>query len=466
MNVERYPGSLSALEDDALGTIAVSLVVSEVKWTPDVAPAVLDRIARDAVTYPDQFDRRPLPPTLPLESGTGARSSRRIIGRLAVFAGLLALLAIAVAIAANSSAARGATPDLAAIDLELIPIADGFRDPVFVTNAGDDDLYVVEQRGLIRRIDATGVVDPEPFLDLREVVAAGGERGLLGLAFHPDYPEDPRLFLDYTRRPDGATVVSEVTVTDGIADPASERVLLAIDQPAGNHNGGMIAFDASGALLIGMGDGGGGRARLPNGQNPDSLLGKLLRIDVDGAEPYAIPPDNGYAATDAHRPEIHAKGLRNPWRFSVDPVGGHIYIGDVGESRWEEVDVLPFGGGGANLGWGDVDGPECFVRGCDLAAYDAPTLSYDHSEGCSIVGGNVYRGAQQAGLNGIYLFGDTCSGRIWGADAAQMLEGTANTRELVRMAGTLVAFGVDGDGEVYAVDYGGSILHIRSVAAA
>jgi glucose/arabinose dehydrogenase len=306
-------------------------------------------------------------------------------------------------------------------------------------------------------------VAPEPYLDLSDAVAGGFERGLLGLAFHPGFADNGRFFVDYTRGHDGATVVSEFVAADGVADAASERELLIIEQPFANHNGGMIAFDAGGLLLIGTGDGGSGGDPNGNSQNPDSLLGKLLRIDVDGPSPYGIPADNGYASTDAHRPEIHVKGLRNPWRFSVDELGGHIYIGDVGQNRWEEINVLPGGRGGVSFGWNALEGPECFVAGCNRAAHVSPTLAYRRDDGCAVVGGYVYRGTLQAELEGIYLFGDFCSGTIWGVAADAMLDGPTEAKELGQMDGTLTSFGVDDAGEVYAVDRGGRVLHVRAV---
>ncbi len=222
----------------------------------------------------------------------------------------------------------------------------------------------------------------------------------------------------------------------------------------------MIAFDATGMLLIGTGDGGSGGDPLGAAQDPTTLLGKLLRIDVDAADPYGIPADNGYIESVAHRPEIHATGLRNPWRFSVDPEGGHIYIGDVGQGAWEEVSVLPDGAGGVNFGWNAVEGPECYLDDCDLVAYTSPALSYGHDEGCSIVGGYTYRGAEQPALDGIYLFGDYCTGTIWAATASEMLTGEARAVPVHDFDGRLVSFGADEAGEIYAVDQRGRILQV------
>jgi hypothetical protein len=246
------------------------------------------------------------------------------------------------------------------------------------------------------------------------------------------------------------------------ADPASERVLLVIEQPFGNHNGGMLAFDSEGMLLIGTGDGGSGGDPLGAGQDPDTLLGKLLRIDVDAGEPYGIPADNGFVSSDVHRPEIHATGLRNPWRFSVDPVGGHVYIGDVGQGRWEEVSVLPGGVGGLDFGWNEMEGPDCFEGECDPAAHTLPVLSYDHGQGCSIVGGYAYRGEAQPALEGAYLFGDYCTGTIWAASADEMVAGEATAVPVHTFDGQLVSFGTDGAGELYAVDKGGRVVRVSA----
>jgi glucose/arabinose dehydrogenase len=373
---------------------------------------------------------------------------------------LVVMLTMALVMAAASTV-RAAT-DLDTLAIDMAPVAEGLEEPVFVTAApGETDrLYVVEQPGLIRTVDADGVMADTPFLDLSARVAFGGERGLLGLAFHPDYADNGRLFVDYTRAPDGATVVSEFSALDGRVDRGSERQLLVIEQPFTNHNGGMIGFDAAGMLLIGTGDGGSGGDPLGAGQDPSILLGKLLRIDVDAGDPYGIPADNGFVDSPAHRPEIHATGLRNPWRFSVDPKGGHVYLGDVGQGAWEEVSVLPGGAGGLNFGWNVVEGPECFRGDCDTSAYTRPVLSYGHDVGCSIVGGYTYRGAAQPSLEGIYLFGDYCSGTIWAAEADAMLGGEARAVAVFEFDGRLVSFGVDGAGELYAVDQGGRILHV------
>lgn len=462
MSVKSRPGSLSALSDDGLGTIAVSLAVAEVTWTPDVAPAVIDRIARDAVAYPDHFDRRPIHPGEMPAWRRGEASAGRSLVRVAILALVAALVLVVVYVVATTTPAGGGASDAGGLAIGLEPVADGLDGPIYVTSAGDgsDRLYVIEQAGRIRTVEPDGSVSADPFLDLSSEVVTSYEQGLLGLAFHPDFATNGRFYVDYTRAGDGATVISELVASAGVADPGSERQLLVIEQPFTNHNGGMLAFDADGYLLIGMGDGGGGGDPLGSGQDPGALLGKLLRIDVDGGEPYGIPPDNGYVDSAEHRPEIHAMGLRNPWRFSVDAEGGHIYIGDVGQGSWEEIDVLPDGSGGVDFGWNQLEGRECFVSGCDPDAHTSPAIVYGRDQGCTVVGGYAYRGTRQPTLVGRYIFGDYCSGRIWAAGAADLLEGAAEVVEVGRMDGTLVSFGVDEGGEIYAVDQGGRILHV------
>ena len=377
---------------------------------------------------------------------------------------VLALSMLLIAATLGWGGAGTAAADTAELRIDVVPVADGFEQPVFVVSPpGEPDrLYVVEQPGRIRVMDTDGERFDRPFLDISANVETGGERGLLGLAFHPRYVDNGRFFVNYTRAGNGATVVSEFVAADGMADPSSERELLVIEQPFPNHNGGMIAFDASGMLLIGTGDGGSGGDPLGAGQDPDTLLGKLLRIDVDSGDPYGIPEDNGFIDGDAHRPEIHATGLRNPWRFSVDPFGGHVYVGDVGQGEWEEISLLPDGAGGLNLGWNEVEGPECYQDGCDLDAFTPPVLSYSHDEGCSVTGGYTYRGSAQPELDGVYLFGDYCSGTIWAAHTDEMLAGTASAVPVFDFDGSLASFGVDGAGEIYAVDRGGRILRVVS----
>ena len=349
-------------------------------------------------------------------------------------------------------------PDL----LVVAPIASGLIGPVGVTNAGDGSnrLFVSQQAGQIRVIDLDGRLRPEPFVDLSGRIKAGGEQGLLGLAFHPNFAATGRLFVDYTRAGDGATVISELTASAdrGSANPASEKVLLIISQPYANHNGGQLAFGPDGFLYIGMGDGGSGGDPQGNGQSRQTLLGKILRIDVDGSpapgKAYAIPNGNPYAAggisPGGGLPEIWAYGLRNPWRFSFDRGTGDLYIGDVGQNAWEEIDLQPAGSrGGLNYGWNAWEGSHCYSGACSVVTAVAPIAEYGHALGCSVTGGYVYRGARQPALQGIYLFGDYCSGTIFSVPAGG---GTLTPKSVSSTGLNISSFGEGEDGEIYLVD--------------
>ena len=350
--------------------------------------------------------------------------------------------------------------------LRLEPFAEGLASPTFITHAGDGSglLYVVEQEGRIRTVDPEGAVAEVPFLDMSERVVAGGEQGLLGLAFHPDYPDDDRFYVMYTAAADGANTISELRATGGVADPDSECVLLAIPDFAVNHNGGMVAFGPDGYLYAGTGDGGGGGDPQGNGQDPFALLGKILRIDVDGQpdgeRPYAIPADNPFADGALAAPEVWAIGMRNPWRFTFDRETGDLWIADVGQGQWEEVDAEPAGLGGRNYGWSIMEGPACFeADSCDQTGLTLPVTAYEHGQGdCTVVGGYVYRGEAYPEMQGRYVYGDYCSGRFWGLDAAMAISGgSAEPVDLLQAGILLSSFGEDEDGELYAVDLGGAI---------
>jgi glucose/arabinose dehydrogenase len=326
---------------------------------------------------------------------------------------------------------------------------------------------VVEQGGTIRILD-NGVALPSPFLDVSSRVACCGEQGLLCVAFPSGFTAKRHFYVNYTRTQDGATVVARYRVSAGdsnAADPASEEVVLTIPQPFANHNGGQLAFGPDGYLYIGMGDGGSGGDPLDNGQNPGTLLGKLLRIDVESGEfPYGIPPTNPFLGMAGYRPEIWALGLRNPWRFSFDRGTGDLLIGDVGQGNFEEIDFQPAGDpGGRNYGWNIMEGDRCFppgTAGCDRSGLALPVFVYDHSLGCSVTGGHVYRGSAFPSLQGVYLFGDYCSGRIWGIrkngagwDNALLADTTLS----------ISTFGEDESGNVYLVNHtGGDLLKILS----
>jgi glucose/arabinose dehydrogenase len=302
----------------------------------------------------------------------------------------------------------------------------------------------------------------EPFLDITDRVgSANSEQGLLGLAFDPEYVQRGTLYVNYTDR-QGNTVVSRFSGTSDPdrAEAASEVVLLTLDQPASNHNGGHLAFGPDGALYIGTGDGGGAGDRYGNGQNGQTLLGALLRLDVDGGQPYAIPADNPFVGNGAVRDEIWALGLRNPWRYSFDRSTGDLYIADVGQNLYEEINVQPAGDpGGNNYGWPIMEGRHCFPadRTCDRQGLTLPVAEYDHAQGCSVTGGYVYRGQRYPFLNGIYLFGDYCSGRIWGM-AQRAGTDSWQVSLLAQASVRLSSFGEDEAGELYLVDIAGGQL--------
>lgn len=355
------------------------------------------------------------------------------------------------------------------------PVISGLDDPIFVTHAGDGSqrLFIVEKPGTIR-ILADGELLTLPFLDISDRVrSSGSEQGLLGLAFPPDFGDRGAFFVNYTGR-DGRTVVSrfQVSTDPNLADAASEFTILEIAQPAANHNGGMLAFGPDGQLWIGTGDGGSANDRFGNGQNPDTLLGKMLRLDVrsDPAQPYVVPADNPWISDDWNgqdvRDEVWAVGLRNPWRYSFDRLTGDLWLADVGQNTYEEVNYVPaeqkgYPDGGLNFGWPIMEGTHCFPdsAGCDPAGLVMPVADYTHAEGgCSITGGYVYRGTQYPALDGVYLFGDYCSGFIWALHAN---EDGAWRRDRVLQSGLAISsFGEDEAGELYVTDLSGGLYRL------
>jgi glucose/arabinose dehydrogenase len=382
---------------------------------------------------------------------------------LLVRVGLLALaVAIALALPGRSGSA---TQDSSVFDFGLELVADGFDQPVQVVDAGDGSgrLFVVEQSGRIRIVH-DGQVLPEPFLDLSDLVGCCGERGLLSVAFHPEYADNGDVFVDYTDT-NGDTVVAryQVSATDpNRADPASAEVILSVDQPAANHNGGLLLFGPKDSYLyIGFGDGGGGNGQ--NGQDLSTMLGKILRIDVDSPSSslpfkYSIPRDNPFVDQPGARPEIWVLGLRNPWRFSFDRVTGDLWIGDVGSATYEEVNYQPVASpGGENYGWDLMEGYECRAEaGCDK--FVAPASGFDRDEGCVVTGGYVYRGTEMPELEGVYLFADYCGGRVWG-----LVGDASNTWTLLDPVETglrISSFGEDAAGELYVVDIQGAIYRL------
>jgi hypothetical protein len=343
--------------------------------------------------------------------------------------------------------------------LALQQIASGLDRPVFVAApAADPRLFVVEQTGDIEIISG-GSVLPTPFLDLG--VTSGGERGLLGLAFHPDYAANGRFYVNYTIG--SVSRISEFRVSSdpNRADLGSERVLLTVDQPFTNHNGGMLLFDDAGYLVIGLGDGGGAGDPGNRAENPGNLLGKLLRIDVDtssGGRQYGIPPTNPFAQGGG-APEVYMLGLRNPWRFALD--AGLLYIGDVGQGEREEVTILAASATGANLGWNTWEGTLCFQGPCGGSGFVFPQVEYTHASGCSVTGGLVYRGGAITGLAGTYFYADFCAGRI----QSLVFDGGIVTKHADRSAELgvipqLSSFGYDASGEVYVTSLNGRVYKI------
>ena len=349
--------------------------------------------------------------------------------------------------------------------VQLAPLVDGLSSPVFVTHAGDGSnrLFIVEQGGVVR-VAQPGSGTSSVFLDIRAKVTAGGEQGLLGLAFHPSHAQNGRFFVYYTRSGDGAIVIAEYRVSANrdvaIAD---EAMLLTIPHPVNtNHNGGMLAFGPDGYLYVGVGDGGSANDPPNNAQNLDALLGKILRLDVDhdsqGA-PYAVPADNPLVGLPG-RDEIYAYGLRNPWRFSFDRVTGVLWVADVGQGAREEVDMPVVRGG--NYGWRIYEGSSCSGNDpllCNPANYQLPIFDYTHDGGrCSITGGYVYRGNQQALPAGTYVYGDYCSGEIF---AWNGVERTV----LLDTPGNIASFGEDEHGELLVVDLGGTVSRLTATGS-
>ncbi|HKX73990.1 MAG TPA: PQQ-dependent sugar dehydrogenase [Acidimicrobiia bacterium] len=349
--------------------------------------------------------------------------------------------------------------------LSLQPVATGLGQPTYaLAPAGSERIWVVERPGRITVLESDGSVTAT-FLDIQEQVAFDGiEQGMLGLAFHPEFPDDPRVFVYYVAEGVGRRLSEFTTVSEVEADPDSERILFEATQPPRStdirHYGGMVQFGPDGFLWISSGDGANASDQ---GQNSEGLFGKILRIDVDSGDPYGIPPDNPFVDGGGGQ-EVWAYGLRNPWRFSIDAEGGNIYIGDVGFGAREEINVLSLAeGGGSNLGWANVEGTVCFQEDpCDPADYVLPAVEYDHDDGCSVAGGQVYRGPAIPELHSVYFYSDWCQGWIrsfvWDGEAAT--DERDWTEELGGSPGQVNAFGLDGAGEILVVTHGGDILRL------
>jgi glucose/arabinose dehydrogenase len=341
------------------------------------------------------------------------------------------------------------------LDLALVVAGSGFDAPVLlVADPGGGADLVVQQSGTVVRNDEDHTV----MADLRSDVRFSGEQGLLGLAFHPEFSTNSLAYVNYVDR-SGSTVVEEFTVVDGVFDVATRRTVLEVEQPAANHNGGMVAFGSDGYLWIGMGDGGGANDQFGQGQDQHTLLGSLLRIDIDSrtAGSYGIPQDNPYADGIEGAPEVWAIGLRNPWRFSFD--GNDLWIADVGQNEVEEVDRVATGRAGLNFGWSVMEGTDCFEADtCNADPYVAPVTEYRHDEGCSITGGYVYRGSALSGLDGHYFFSDFCTGFIRSyTDGTGEIDWTPMTDAVAKVSG----FGIGGDGELYVISLGGTVFRLE-----
>jgi glucose/arabinose dehydrogenase len=323
--------------------------------------------------------------------------------------------------------------------------------------AAADEAVIVTQGGEIWRLSLSDSFSPTEFGDLSDRVIdyrEENEGGLLGLAFSPDLPSDGRVYVYYTAGEPRRSVLSRFQVVGGAIDPGSEAVLLEVPQPFGNHNGGQIAFGPDGYLYVALGDGGSADDPEGNGQDLSTLLASILRLDVSG-EGYAVPPDNPFVDTPGARPEIYAYGLRNPWRFSFDRATGDLWAGDVGQDRWEEVDRIV---AGANYGWNVMEGFECFEPSdCDARGLEPPRAAYGREDGCSVTGGYVYRGASMPELNGWYVYGDFCSGKVWAANTAD-----DSAPVLLADSGLSIAsFGELPDGELLALTFENAVFRLQ-----
>lgn len=354
--------------------------------------------------------------------------------------------------------------------IALVEFVRGLRNPVFLTHDGTARIFIVEQAGIVKLVEPTGV-QKTPYLDIEKQVHSGGECGLLSIAFHPDFATNGRLFANFTNNDDKQlkTIIAEFRVTDPKAkqvDSTTGRVILTIDQPYANHNGGQIAFGPDGMLYIGMGDGGSANDPRGHGQNPRSLLGKMLRIDVTPRKGYAVPKDNPYVNDRRFAPEIWALGLRNPWRFSFNGKTGECYTGDVGQNAFEEIDLLVAGG---NYGWNKREGFHKFDGGRSSSEFIDPLAEYGRDKGLSVTGGYVYRGREYPELQGVYIYADYGTGRFWGLKQTKG-KVTLNAEFDVTIARRNqpalnrvqpASFGEDSAGELYVCDHNGVVYRLQ-----
>jgi len=389
--------------------------------------------------------------------------SRRFpgFGPLATRISVLLLIVGSLLTVAPAWAAEPSDPEPPAVHLQLV--VSGLSAPLDFQSARDGTgrFFIVEQGGTIRIIKGKKLL-AMPFLNISSIIVSGGELGLLGLSFHPQYKANGRFFVNYTRRINGhlQTAIAEyhVSATDpNLADPKSGQVLLFFNQPFDNHKGGQLAFGPDGFLYICTGDGGSGGDPQGNGQKLSTLLGKMLRIDINSGSPYAIPPDNPFVGVSGAKGEIWAYGFRNPWRFAFDKLSKRLFVGDVGQDAWEEVDIVTKGG---NFGWNTMEGKHCFPPGtsCNQAGLILPIAEYSHSEGIAVIGGYVYRGAAIPALKGLYVFGDFGSGQLW--TLQETPPGTWTRAPLLSSGFNISAFGRAGNNELYVLDYSGKLYKL------
>lgn len=388
----------------------------------------------------------------------------------------LILVCVVVALGCDARSARsGAATQRLAVPpvggrfpaIQVIEFLRGLRNPVYITHDGTKRLFVVEQPGTVKLVLPSGV-QKTPYLDIKKQVNFGGECGLLSIAFHPDFQKNGRIYVNYTAKSSQLkTVVSEFHVDPKSTkiDPSTERILLTVDQPFPNHNGGQLQFGPDGMLYIGMGDGGSANDPNGNAQNKKALLGKMLRISVDTRDKYAIPKDNPFIKDRSYAPEVYALGLRNPWRFSFDRKTGDCYAGDVGQNTFEEVDLIRSGG---NYGWNQREGFHAFQDAADRKDFAPPLAEYGRDKGLSITGGYVYRGKLFPSIQGVYFYADYSSGRIWGlkqeggkVTSNAELDVTRDGKPILNRIQP-VGFGEDVDGELYLCDYNGTIYRIAA----
>jgi glucose/arabinose dehydrogenase len=377
----------------------------------------------------------------------------------------LPLLPLAAACGENDSGGPSGGPPDSVLTLE--PVVTGLAVPVFLTApAGDSRLFVVEKNGLIRIIK-NGTLQSTPFLNLTSLTTKGSEQGLLGLAFAPDYAASGRFYVSYTTTGGtngGNSVVARYHVSGNtdIADQASDTTILTVAQPESNHNGGGIAFGPDGMLYLGFGDGGGGGDPLETGQDRTDLLGSMLRLDVSGAA-YTSPADNPFAGSATFRHELWNYGLRNPWRWSFDRQTGDLYIGDVGQNAYEEVDIQPSAStGGENYGWNIMEASHCYQSSsCNRSGLTLPVLTYDHADGCAVTGGYVYRGAAVQKLQGHYFYSDACSGFIRSFRRTGTGITEQKTWSQLGLSG-VNSFGEDGNGELYVMTWSGELYRFAA----